>query len=157
MASVQWASSKAVELINEFKFRGLIDNQWTFGWNRRKSSFGLCSYTKKEISLSYYYAQVGSYEQINDTILHELAHAIAGPSAGHGELWKKACKVTGANPVRCGKVVDEMPCKFKGTCPVCGHVYKAQRVLQQMDRRLCSKKGCNAKKFKQYVKWEVWG
>lgn len=33
--------------------------------------------------------------QLAGTTLHELAHVIAGPGAGHGKAWKDACKMLG--------------------------------------------------------------
>ena len=40
----------------------------------------------------------GSKEQIRDTVLHEIAHAIAGREAGHGPLWKVTARRIGATP-----------------------------------------------------------
>ena len=40
----------------------------------------------------------GSEEQIRDTVLHEIAHAIAGHGAGHGPLWKATARRIGATP-----------------------------------------------------------
>jgi hypothetical protein len=33
--------------------------------------------------------------QLAGTTLHELAHVVAGKGAGHGKLWKAACKLVG--------------------------------------------------------------
>lgn len=35
------------------------------------------------------------HTQLAGTTLHELAHVIAGPQAGHGKEWKDACKLLG--------------------------------------------------------------
>ncbi len=40
----------------------------------------------------------GRNEQVRDTVLHEIAHAIAGPEAGHGPLWKATARRIGATP-----------------------------------------------------------
>ena len=40
----------------------------------------------------------GSEEQLLDTVLHEIAHAIAGHEAGHGLLWKATARRIGATP-----------------------------------------------------------
>jgi predicted SprT family Zn-dependent metalloprotease len=36
-----------------------------------------------------------SIESVQDMILHELAHAIAGRAAGHGKEFRKVCKQIG--------------------------------------------------------------
>ena len=44
------------------------------------------------------HALEGNEEEIRDTVLHEIAHAIAGPEAGHGPLWKATARRIGATP-----------------------------------------------------------
>jgi hypothetical protein len=41
-------------------------------------------------------------EEIVDTILHEIAHALVGPRHGHDTVWKAKCTDIGARPERCG-------------------------------------------------------
>ena len=50
------------------------------------------------IRISRTHALEGSEEQIRDTVLHEIAHAIAGREAGHGLLWKVTARRIGATP-----------------------------------------------------------
>ncbi|MYB34820.1 MAG: SprT family zinc-dependent metalloprotease [Gammaproteobacteria bacterium] len=38
--------------------------------------------------ISRHHAVNHQSEQVNDAILHEIAHALAGPKAGHGSEWK---------------------------------------------------------------------
>ena len=40
-----------------------------------------------------------SDESIQDTVLHEIAHALAAPEAGHGPLWKTVARRIGAAPM----------------------------------------------------------
>jgi predicted SprT family Zn-dependent metalloprotease len=149
----EWASSKAIEILNDFKLKGLIDSSWTFGWNRRKNSRALCSYRKKQISLSIHYVHLSTEEEIMDDILHEISHAIAGFKAGHGILWKSVCRKVGAKPLRCSTEFVEIESKYNGICPVCKTKYSAHRKLKDQNRRLCSKRGCSAKKTKSYIMW----
>jgi len=74
-------------------------NGWEFKWNTRITSLGLCDYNKKVIQLSKpWMVKLSDYE-IKDTILHEIAHVIAGPLAEHGKDWIAAAKLVGANPI----------------------------------------------------------
>ena len=62
-------------------FHNLPD--WSFAFNRRKQALGLCVYHRKCIELSVYFVKRNSHEEILDTILHEIAHALVGPGHGH--------------------------------------------------------------------------
>ncbi len=44
------------------------------------------------------YFALNSKEFCKDTILHEIAHALAGYDAGHGKEWRKKCVEIGAVP-----------------------------------------------------------
>src|ERR1700686_5283507 len=84
---------------------GLAD--WTFAYNRRKRAMGLCLYHLRTIELSVYLILRNPEEEILDTILHEIAHALVGPGHGHDKVWKKKCIEIGARPVGGGRA--DMP------------------------------------------------
>lgn len=65
---------------------GLIQQGWTFGWNRQASTFGLCIYSKKQIQFSSVRMLAETLEGARSTALHEIAHALT-PGAGHGPEW----------------------------------------------------------------------
>lgn len=85
--------------------RGLMDRNgladWSFGFNGAAKKLGVCRYRQKEILLSRKHAVEGSLDQITDTIMHEIAHALVGPGAGHGPAWKKVARRLGATPKSC--------------------------------------------------------
>lgn len=74
---------------------------WSFSFDQAKRRFGCCKYRTNTITLSAPLVRLNNRADVEDTIRHEVAHAIAGHQAGHGRLWKEACSVTGANPSRC--------------------------------------------------------
>ena len=76
---------------------------WTIEWFNRKSQFGLCNYTRKTIFLStYLFGKLEDKRDMVDTVLHEIAHIIAGHKEGHGTTWQAICLEIGARPERCG-------------------------------------------------------
>ena len=76
---------------------------WSFHFNRCKTSLGLCVYHRRIIELSIYLVERdNSAEEIRDTILHEIAHALVGARHGHDRVWKRKCVEIGARPMRCG-------------------------------------------------------
>jgi len=74
---------------------------WSFEFDQAKRRFGLCSYRRQTISLSEPLVRLNERARVENTIRHEVAHAIAGAGAGHGRVWIQACYVTGADPKRC--------------------------------------------------------
>ena len=71
---------------------------WTLAFVEAKRRLGDCHFLHRVIRISRTHALGGSKEQIRDTVLHEIAHAIAGREAGHGPLWKVPARRIGATP-----------------------------------------------------------
>ena len=63
-----------------------------------KSCRGYCTPTNK-IKINYYFALYGDMGDIENTILHEIAHAIAGNENGHNEYWKSIAKELGVKNI----------------------------------------------------------
>lgn len=120
--------------------REALDAHGLHDWNARvdhaKTRFGVCNYTKKTIGVSLSLARVNPLSETEDTILHEVAHALAGHSAGHGPLWKAKCREIGARPIRCSSANGVEP-KWLVVCPN-GHVRGGRhRRTKAVERRSC--------------------
>src|SRR5215210_5656070 len=81
---------------------GLLDAGWTFAFDHARRRFGKCDYTHRQITLSRTLALLNNLDEVRDTILHEIAHALC-PDAGHGARWRATCRRIGAKPERCYK------------------------------------------------------
>ena len=116
----------------ELQKHGLIG--WTFGFGDTKRRLGVCNFRKKRIEIAEYYALNSPHETVLDTLLHEIAHAIAGPTARHGPAWKAIAIRLGARPRAC-ETSDEAivkPGDWQTTCPACKktiHRYKRPKTL----------------------------
>ncbi|MEO0588250.1 MAG: SprT-like domain-containing protein, partial [Planctomycetota bacterium] len=77
---------------------GLADRGWSVGFNRRKTVCGVCNYTDRRIELSRHHVELNDEPIVLDTILHEVAHALAGSRAKHGPKWKRIAAELGATP-----------------------------------------------------------
>jgi predicted SprT family Zn-dependent metalloprotease len=116
------AEKLALQLIAQ---HGLKD--WKFAFNRRKQSMGLCVYSRKTIELSIHFVERDNpWEEIRDTILHEIAHALVGPSHGHDKVWKRKCVQIGARPKACGEA-DMPEGKWNARCSGCGKAFHRHR------------------------------
>lgn len=112
--------------------------EWKFGWNRRKRALGLCRYHLKRIELSVHFVVANGEEEIRETILHEIAHALAGQKAGHGAAWKAVCRRIGCKPERCDNGTAVMPAgRWHAACPGCGKQYSRHRRPQKRAKYWC--------------------
>ena len=107
---------------------------WTFALANAKRQLGVCKYRKKRIEIAEYYALNSPPESVLDTLLHEIAHAIAGPAAGHGPAWKAIAIRLGATPRACDNSDETVvkPGDWQATCTACKkifHRYKRPRSL----------------------------
>lgn len=108
-----------------------LPSDWKFEWNNRKAALGLCNYTKKTIYLSKYFLGRVDHEELKDTILHEIAHALAFiryGHRGHGIKWKVCCVEIGAKPQRCyGGEVKNEDAQYTVKCPCCDYKFARHR------------------------------
>ena len=110
---VAFATQRFPELM---KLHGLTAKGWTWGFDNAKRRAGACNYSRKRITIARGYALVAKNAEIEDTILHEIAHAIAGHAAGHGPAWKAVARSIGCSAERCHTVEFTAP-KFLVECP----------------------------------------
>lgn len=101
--------------------------KWSFRYNRGKRTLGLCNYTSKRIELSRYFVARNDEPAVRDTLLHEIAHALAGEKAGHGPKWRAVCKRIGAIPERLDRTAVMPKGHWVATCPGCGVVHRRFR------------------------------
>jgi predicted SprT family Zn-dependent metalloprotease len=112
---------------------------WYFAFNRRKQVMGLCVYDRRTIELSAHFVERNTLEEIRDTILHEIAHALVGPGHGHDAVWKRKCLEIGARPVRCGQA-DMPEGRWQAQCGRCGKNFHRHRKPRRMRGWFC--RGC---------------
>lgn len=97
---------------------------WTWKWDRATSRYGCCHQSQKLITISKPIASINPWEETKDTVLHEIAHAIVGAGHGHDKVWKNACRLIGARPIRCystSRVATPIP-KYFAVCSHCGKI-----------------------------------
>lgn len=134
--NVDKAFKLACELLQS---HGLMDKGWYVSLDNAKKRFGQCRYRIKQISLSRPLILVNSKERVKDTILHEIAHALVGPSHGHDSIWKAKCIEVGCAPVRCftSKNTTLVQGKYKAVCGACGKEHYRYRKLSSNKRVAC--------------------
>ena len=106
---------------------GLTD--WKFKFNNAKTFFGLCSEREHTIWLSRHLTRLNTESVMLDTILHEIAHALAGCRHKHNRIWVSQARIIGCNGERCSSYneVVHVPGKYKLVCGKCGSVRQIHR------------------------------
>jgi predicted SprT family Zn-dependent metalloprotease len=156
------AQPLAVALMRQY---GLDEKEWEFHFNNNARRAGVCKVFRprqsalvsaaqtvmrrmqllktakpNRIELSRPWTRLHSEAQVRDTILHEIAHALAGPSARHGPRWKKVAQRLGAEPKSCFH--DERLAKeplYTIFCPnSCGKPIHRYKLSREWRLRLCS-------------------
>ncbi len=112
---------------------------WSFRWARTKRRLGACNYRLKRIEIAEFYARHNPPEQVLDTLLHEIAHALAGPQARHGPAWKAIARRLGATPKACdkGDQTVVMPGDWQATCGACNKTYHKYKRPQSLTGYRC--------------------
>jgi predicted SprT family Zn-dependent metalloprotease len=116
-------------------------NDWTFTFNRRKTEMGLCLYSIKRIELSRYFVELNSAEAIQETLLHEIAHALVGPGHGHDSVWKQQCLKIGAKPERLCYTVTMPEGPWRAQCGYCGMLHSKHRKPKHLVGWFCARCG----------------
>lgn len=133
------AADLAHELMTEF---GLIEKGWRFGWMNRKRTLGLCRYSTMQILLSRGYVDLNNERNVEQTIRHEIAHALAGNGAGHGPLWVSMAYQCGVTDPKAICQDDDLVMekgRYQATCATCGFVYSMHKRGKNIDRKYCHK------------------
>lgn len=106
----------------------LFDKYNLDGWrlevsDRPKRRLGCCKYRTKTIQLSRWVFDKCP-EFMEDTVRHEVAHAIVGPGHGHKSFWKIKAIEVGAIPKACKAVPQAQRAEYKWmcTCTKCGQI-----------------------------------
>ena len=105
---------------------------WKFDLDSGKQRIGCCHHREKLITYSKHYIPETSMEEIKDTILHEIAHALAGSGHGHDYYWKEICKQIGARPERLDyeskRSKEASKPNYVIECNACGQRWKRFRL-----------------------------
>jgi predicted SprT family Zn-dependent metalloprotease len=104
------------------KQHGLLAKGWKFKFDNAHERSGACKVLTKIITLSRKYMSSYDLEEINDTILHEIAHALIEPltidyiwkHGSHNDMWKQKAIEIGCNPK---SVNNYKEFQIKNNCP----------------------------------------
>uniref|UniRef100_A0A942SWT2 SprT-like domain-containing protein n=1 Tax=Neobacillus citreus TaxID=2833578 RepID=A0A942SWT2_9BACI len=124
MTELDAVRARAEELMT----RHLGPGAWTFGFDHAKTRAGQCDFGRQRITVSRYLAVRSTDADVDQVLLHEIAHALAGPRAGHGPTWRRTAAGIGyaGSRLHDGPIASELA-PWVGVCPA-GHEHFRYRT-----------------------------
>lgn len=138
------AEQLANKLITEW-----LHPSWKFAWTRSHESLGDCFIDLENglylIRLSRPFTLANSREVTEETIRHEIAHALTydrADSRTHGAAWQANAVRVGARPEACADDAVTPPFKWQAVCPSCEKFNGRRRWTKDMDGDLACQQCC---------------
>jgi predicted SprT family Zn-dependent metalloprotease len=104
---------------------------WTLTWTSKAVRIaGVCKYNSKTICLSSVFVAHpdNSFDDLKDTLLHEVAHALAGKQAKHGPQWRAVARSIGCSATRCHMMKSGVEHRYRFGCGCPKKVFTRDRV-----------------------------
>ena len=137
MASLTQTRLTANALLRE---HGLAQQGWTFEFDNAVNRGGQCRYSSKTISMSRKLVPLWEEDQVRQTLLHEIAHALT-KGHHHDAVWMaKAVSIGFTRGTRTHSNATP-PKKWLVLCGDCGEIGKVHRRKTNACCARCYKRG----------------
>lgn len=100
---------------------------WSIAFDDAKRRAGVCRHGRRVIGLSAPLTRLHASDEVRETLLHEIAHALVGAAHGHDAVWAARARAIGSSAERC--VSDSAPsvtAPWLGVCPA-GHTQERHK------------------------------
>lgn len=142
--------AEATQYLKQYGQPSLYEQGWRFEFHQKKQALGTCYYDRKVIAFSVYYLE-SDPEQVTDTLLHEVAHALAGAKAGHGAVWKMQALAIGCDATRTStayRTTSTAKYNYFMECPTCKRRWYRHRMRRRNHGSTCPDDGTQVKIYK---------
>ena len=112
---------------------GLSD--WRFEIGRAKRRLGVCRFRTRTIGVSAFV--LDQPQELRNTMLHEIAHALVGPRHGHGPVWRAMARRIGARAERCNTTAVVPQGRWRANCHGCQRVAHRHRRPKKINGWYC--------------------
>lgn len=114
-------------------------NKWHFEFDHSTRRAGCCNFHDRRISISFDLARNAADEDIRDTILHEIAHALVGKKHNHDAVWEAKAREIGCTGERCHQL-RFAPSRYSVSCENNCWTHTAERRDMRLRCRTCGGK-----------------
>jgi predicted SprT family Zn-dependent metalloprotease len=112
---------------------------WRLVFDNAKTRAGVCRFDRRQIGLSRPLISLYAAEQVTETILHEIAHALVGPGHGHDRVWRATARRIGCSGERCMPAdAPSVDGPWVGVCPAGHRTAAHRRPIRVKSCRRCS-------------------
>ena len=125
------------ELIRRHTGAGELEPGWEFGFNLDPVRGGVCRFEERRIEVSVSYCHRESPSGVENSIVHEITHAIVGYDHHHDAVWKAMNLRLGGDGKRCHDV-EHTPPRWVGHC-ACGNRWQRHRLSRRTRTGICPK------------------
>ncbi len=137
MAEHTWVEAHAQHLFNVHR----LGSPWFFGWDNATTRFGQCDHRRHRITLSRHLCAAGTKDEVEQVLLHEIAHALVGSRAGHGALWLAEARRIGYRGGRTHlSEAATHRAKWLGQCPSGHEVIRFRKPQRSMSCAKCEER-----------------
>jgi predicted SprT family Zn-dependent metalloprotease len=112
---------------------------WGFEFDNAKTRAGVCRSARRVLGLSRPLTLLHTEDEVRETILHEIAHALVGAEHGHGPVWQAKAREIGCTGARCITSRNgSIEADWIGTCPAGHRIARHRRPQRVQACGLCS-------------------
>lgn len=137
VATPAWTSHRGKALVATH-----LGPDWSFGLDHARTRLGCCHFDQKTITCSRYLVGYLADDEVEQVILHEIAHGLAGAKAGHGKAWQHRARALGYTG---GRTIDvpeaRLGARWLGTCRAGHQIYRHRRPSGRVYCGACAKLG----------------
>jgi len=120
----------------------LLPRGWSFGLDHARTRLGCCHYHQKKITCSTYLIAYLADDEVEQVILHEIAHGLVGAEAGHGKVWQRQAAALGYTG---GRTIDvpeaRLSARWLGVCPMGHEILRHRRPARKAYCGACARRG----------------
>lgn len=131
-------------------------DDWDFAFDRGTRRLGACHTNLHRITLSKAFVKLNKWSEVQETMFHEIAHALTGE--GHTRRWRWQYAAIGGNPDRNYANLVSPSKKRKlvtGICPNCKRKIQA-RIRKAVACSVCCNTLNNGRYTDKYkIVWEA--
>ncbi len=137
MADEAWVEHEAGRLFAAHQ----IAHTWSFRFDRATTRLGQCDHRTQSISVSRYLTEKATSDEVTQVLLHEIAHALAGPRAAHGPKWRAIARGIGYEGGRTHTVEPAHDrAKWVGECPSGHEIVRFRRPGKPVSCAKCDRR-----------------
>lgn len=112
---------------------------WSFGLDHARTRVGACHYAARRITCSTYLVAYLADDEVDQVILHEIAHGLVGQKAGHTKVWLRQARRLGYLGARTIEVPEaRLSARWLGVCRAGHQYYRHRRPTRVAYCSLCA-------------------